>query len=58
MATDTEKENEVQIEDASSGEVAPRAEVPPTYDEMNWQAFMAVVVSSPPIRSKSIKLTN
>jgi hypothetical protein len=46
MATNSEKENEVQLDDASSGDVAPRDEIPPPYDEMNWQAFMAIVVSS------------
>ena len=46
MATNSEKENEVQLEDASSGDVAPRDEILPPYDEMNWQAFMAIVASN------------
>ncbi len=45
MSTNNEKANQVQLEDASSGDVAPRDEAAPP-DEMSWQAFMAIVVSS------------
>ena len=46
MSTNLEKKDEVQLEDASSGEVAAREEIPPPYDEMNLQAFLAIVVSN------------
>ena len=45
MATATEKENEVYLEDASSGD-PPTDGVQPIYDEMNLQAFLAIVVST------------
>ena len=45
MSTDIEKKNEVQLEDTSSGDVAPQEEIPPPYDEMNLQAFLAILVS-------------
>ena len=44
MATATEKENELHLEDASSGDVPPTDGVQPVYDEMNLQAFLAIVV--------------
>jgi hypothetical protein len=44
MATATEKENEVHLEDASSGDAPPTDSVQPVYDEMNLQAFLAIVV--------------
>ena len=57
MATATEKENEVHLEDASSGDVAPTDGVQPVYDEMNLQAFLAIVVRTNPIDLPFVFLT-
>lgn len=47
MENKTEKEHDVQLEDASSGDVVARDEIGPgpPYDKMNLQAFLAIAVS-------------
>ena len=43
MAANMEKKQDIEFEETSSGDGAPQDGVPP-HDEMNLQAFLAIVV--------------